>query len=745
MQVPAERQAPARGLGTFLGVFTPTALTILGVILYLRLGWVVGNIGLAPALLVVVLANAITLVTTLSFSSVATNARVGVGGAYFLVSRSLGPEIGGAIGLPLFLSQAFSVTLYAYGLAESLRFAWPGLPLAPTAAGIVVAVAALAVRGAGFALRTQLPILAGIALSLAALAWGALAAATPGALAPAPSEVGFWAAFAVFFPAVTGIMAGLGFSGDLRDPARSIPRGALAAQLTGFAVYLAVPVLLWMSADTAALRSDPLVWTTIAPLGAWLVLPGLWGAVFSSAVGSVLGAPRTLQALAMDHLAPGALGRVSGRSREPRLGLAVTFGIALAAVGLGNLNAVAVAVSMFFLTVYGVLNLSAALEDLAGDPFWRPAIRVPWFVSGLGAIACFAVMLLVSPAASAVAVTTELALWLWLKRRQRHADWGDVRRGFYEATIRSALIRLAERPATPRSWRPNVLVFTQDVERDLALVRFGDWFSQHRGVVTVCELAVGDLWHPRTDLLEREARVRRFLRDSDLEVFADVQLALTREGGVLSVAQSNGIAGLESNTLLVPWPEGPDELARVLGLVRPLEALEKSLIIGRARVPPPPTGHRPRTVHVWWRGHQRNIHLMLLLAHLLSRNPAWRDTQIHVMSLVSNETMAAETTQLLERLLAEIRIRAELHVFERSAGLLVAEEVRSESANADVVLFDLEAPEEREEREYAARLEELVGDLPCCFLVRNHSPLLGELVPPSVPKENAATPVRSDA
>ena len=155
-----------KGLGTFIGVFTPSILTILGVILYLRAGWVVGNVGLVGALAIVVVANLITLATALSVSSVATNMEVGPGGAYYIISRSLGVEIGAAIGLPLFLAQAFSITLYAYGLAESLQYVWPDLPQMPIAAVTVLLVALLAARGAGVALRLQLPIMAAIGVSL---------------------------------------------------------------------------------------------------------------------------------------------------------------------------------------------------------------------------------------------------------------------------------------------------------------------------------------------------------------------------------------------------------------------------------------------------------------------------------------------------------------------------------------------------------------------------------------------------
>ena len=303
-------------LGTFIGVYTPTVLTILGVIMFLRFGWVVGSVGLPKTLLIVVIANVITLITALSLSAVATNIHVGVGGAYYMISRSLGLEIGGAIGVPLFLSQAFSVTLYAFGLAESLRIVWPGVPVELAAFVIVAAVGILAFKGANAALKAQIPLMVLIVMAIAALAVGVLrghyvADPVPVA-APAAKAVGFWVVFAVFFPAVTGVMAGLGLSGDLRNPGKAIPLGAIAATLTGFVIYLGVPFLLHAGANPQALK-DPLIWTRIAPLGAWLVVPGLWGAIFSSAVGSALGAPRTLQALAMDELAPKMLAGKSDR------------------------------------------------------------------------------------------------------------------------------------------------------------------------------------------------------------------------------------------------------------------------------------------------------------------------------------------------------------------------------------------------------------------------------------------------
>jgi amino acid transporter len=735
-----ESKRPARPqdhkLGAFLGVFTPTVLTILGVILYLRLGWVVGQVGLGGTLAIVFLANGLTLITSLAFSAIATNARVGVGGAYYMISRSLGLELGGAIGLPLFLSQAFSVTLYAFGLAESMRILWPGVPIQATAFVIVILVGLLAFRGAGIALRMQLPLLGLIVLSLVMLAMGAfrgppIAAETDafGSMILEGPRPGFWVVFAVFFPAVTGIMAGLGLSGDLRDPARAIPLGSISATIVGFAVYLIVPMVLVAGADPGPLRTDPLIWTRIAPLGAWLILPGLWGAIFSSAVGSILGAPRTLQALAMDGLVFRGLARTRAKGGEPVAGLVVSLVIALAAVLLGDLNAVAPVVAMFFLTVYGMVNLVAALETLSGDTSWRPRIRVHWALCLLGFLGCVAVMFLINAPAAIAAIVVEGLLWLHLARQERQARWGDVRRGVYESLIRWSLVRLSRHPMNPRSWRPHVLVFVGNVDRRLDLIRFATWFSQGRGVVTVCELVVGDLMTEDFEARERERRIYHVLEREQLPAFGEVDVVRDIVGGIVDVAQANGIAGLDSNTIILGWPAERSRLVEFLHVVRRLERLHKSVIIGRVQPGLIPRPGDRREIHIWWGGLQRNGDLMLLLAHLLTRNPEWREARILIRSIASNEHMRDSTEAYLARLLPEIRMHVDVDVEIRPKDVPIRELVAERSADADVVFLGLDPPDDDARLEdYARRLEELGESLRTVFYVKNATLFVGELV-----------------
>ena len=719
-------------LGAFLGVFTPTILTILGVIMYLRFGWVVGHLGLYQTILVVIVANSITLITTLSFSSMATNMKVGGGGVYFIISRSLGLGIGAAIGIPLLLSQAISVTLYSYGLAESMRIVWPGVPILPACVVIILIVSATSIYSANFALKTQVPLLALVALSLVVFAVGALTSTRQeyvGPMLPNLGEVGFWAGFAVFFPAVTGVMAGLSLSGDLKNPSKAIPLGAISATVTGFLIYLLIPFLLSRAADSYQLQTDSLIWLRIAPLGALLVLPGLWGAILSSAVGSVLGAPRTLQAVCRDQISSPRLSAFVAGENGVRMALLLTSLIALGAVFLGNLNAVAKVVTMFFLTVYGTVNIVAGLESLSGDPSWRPRFRIPWVINISNGIACVWVMFLISPVASMVAITIEFLLWLLFSRREQRATWGDARRGLYEAMLRWVLIRLSHRSMSARNWRPHVLVFVDEARRKLDLVKFASWFSQNRGVVTVCELVVGSLLQDEIDMNARLNTIRDLMKKEDLKVFAEVDIVNNIIDGIADVSQANGIAGFASNTIVLGWPKDHKMLSELLVTARRLEKIQKSVIIGKINPQHVFPVYKDRSeIHIWWRGLKQNGDLMLLLGYLMTRNHEWRGSELKVLCAASNEFAQKNTERYLKTLLKDIRIEADCDVFIKPNDASIGELIQSRSAMADAVFLGLAIPEAGEELEYIGRLESLVGELPVVFFVKNSCLFVGKLM-----------------
>jgi len=713
-------------LGAFIGVFTPTTLTILGVIMYLRLGWVVGNAGLYGALAIVVFSNAITLLTSLSLSALATNMRVGVGGAYFLISRSLGLEVGGAIGIPLFLSQALSVTLYCYGLSEALLAPWPNAPVSLVAAVIIIAVGVLAARSTELTLKLQLPIMALIFASILSLVLGVK---WEGSQVPAFGpwvDVGFWAAFAVFFPAVTGILAGVSLSGDLKDPGRAIPRGVLAAVGLGFVVYAGVPFALAYGLDDATLRdTSRLAWTQVAWVG-WLIYPGMLGAILSSAFGSVLGAPRTLQALAHDRLAPEILAEVDEVRGEPTWALRLTVAIALGAVLLGDLNAVATVLTMFFLTTYGTLNAVAGIEALVGDPSFRPRIRVPWAASLLGTLGCLVAMFAISPLACLAAILIEGALFYYLRRRSLEAAFGDVRGGVLLSSARFALLGLRDSQIEPRNWRPHILVFGTDFEASFSTIRLADAFSHHRGIVSVVTLREGDV----EDSFDTAAEARRhdeMLEEDGIQAFCEVITVPSLEQSRLIVAQANGFGGLDSNTVMLRWQgENPVALGRLLALTRKMAVLHKCTLIHREA--PEHKATLTNDVVVWWKGLEHNGDLMLLLAHLLRQVPRWRDARIVLKCIVEDTDSLARQEEGFRALLPAIRIDADVEVLLRPEGESLQAMIRHHSTGARLVFVGMPIAPKGEEEAYATGLLALLEGLPETVLVRNAGPFRGRLV-----------------
>ena len=726
MSEPEADTAPRLGFGTFLGVVTPTTLTILGVIMYLRMGWVVGNAGLVGTLSIVLIANAITLITALSLSALATSMRVGVGGAYWLISRSMGLELGGALGIPLYLSQVLSVTLYAFGLAESVRIFFPLTDGAVQwlAGAIVIGVVLLAIKSTELALKAQLPVMVLIVVSLVALVAGV---DFQGSQVPPTgpwTDASYWEVFAVFFPAVTGILAGLGLSGDLRDPGKSIPRGVLLSVAVGLIVYLVLPVVLANAADSETLRSDPLLWTKLAPV--YLVVLGLFGAILSSAIGSILAAPRTIQALAQDGLAPSALGQSDKRTGEPIRAIRISGILALAAVLLGDLNMVASVVTMFFLTTYGMLNLAAGLEALIKDPSFRPRIRVPWWVSMLGAAGCFLAMFSIHPTACMVAILVEFLLWYVLSRRAMRTAWGDMRSGMWFTLARFAMLRLGQSKEDPRNWRPHILVFTVDLARNLGMVRLATNFSQDRGIVTVSTLMLGDVeGHAHAE--EIADRNRQLLDQHRIVAFSEAAAVPELEAGIVTVAQAHGFAGLTSNMVMFGWPgDHPERVGRLLGIVRRMAGLEKSTMIVR-----PIKGSRSRgngEAHIWWKGREHNGDMMLLLSHLLSQSEGWRHLRLVLKSVAENEAKAEDIRGRFESMFTDLRMDVELDVCVRPDGASHGEVLRDLSRDADLIFAGIGLPDAGEEVAYAERVMAMIEGLPTVILVRNASRFQGRLI-----------------
>lgn len=729
---------PPQKFGTFLGVYTPSVLTILGLIMYLRFGWVVGNIGLPLTLFIVLLASSITFITGLSASAIATNMRVGVGGEYYMISHSLGLELGGAIGIPLYLCRTLSITFYSFGLAESLLILWPSswgdVPsylIQLLTAVIIVVITALSGRSAALVLKLQIPIMAAVGLSFVALMIGVFSGELRSPEVTATYRTapeGFWYVFAVFFPAVTGFTAGIGMSGDLKNPQRSIPRGTILAVTTGAAIYLMIPFILSISARIGV---DELaqpgvgVWVSLAIFGAVFVYPGIWGAILSSAFGSVLGGPRVLQALAHDGLAPKLLSRLSKKG-QPTLATWVSGAIALAAVGLGNLNAVAQFVTILFLTLYVIINLSSAVENIVGDPSYRPTINVPWYLSLLGSLGAIMVMFLLNPFACIIAAILELMLYFYLRRKAMRKRWGDVRAGLWVTLARFALLKLRSHTSDPRNWRPHILVFSGDTRKRIGLVRLASWFNQDRGVVTACQVVPGDLKEEDLNLQQTLDQMDRDLKENNLVAFSEVDVVRDFENGIIDIAQANGIAGLQSNTIMFGWSEKPQRMESQLRIMRAMAKTGKSCIITRINWRHEP-GQQKR-IDLWWGGLQNNGDLMMLLAYLLSLNQEWQGTKIVINSIVKDEKERENLGKSLSNLISETRIHAETRIIIKPPDKEIHEIIRLNSGLADIVFIGLKIPEPGGEADYAEKLSAIAEGLSTVIFVRNAGEFAGNLI-----------------
>jgi amino acid transporter len=716
-------------LGTFAGVFTPSILTILGIILFLRLGYVVGAGGLEQALIILLLANGISVLTSLSLSAVATNLRIKRGGDYYLISRTLGFEFGGAIGLVMFIAQSVSVGFYCIGFAEVLvTLLPPPLNAHPHIAAAFAALPLflLAWLGADWATRFQYLVMATLAAALgsffigAALHWDTRLLGENWSASPA--TVDFWVLFALFFPAVTGFTQGVSMSGDLQDPGRSLPLGTLTAVGISILIYLFAALALAGSLPQQILVDDYSSMNRVAVFEP-LVIAGVFAATLSSAMASFMGAPRILQSLAGDHLfrwlIPFAKG--SGTSNNPRRGILLTALLAMATISLGQLNLIAPVVSMFFLISYGLINYATYFEARAATPWFRPRFR--FFhrnLSLLGALACLAAMLAIDIDAGLIAVALMFAIYHYLRHTVHHSRWADGRRSFHTQQIRTHLLAAALEPEHPRDWRPNILLFSDNRERRLQLLRLADWFNGDSGFATAVKIVEGQGAIMQRQKEESQAELEKDIRKSGTEVFPLALLTPDLDTGLKILLQGFGIGHLKANIVMLNWLDassGDQDGQRELTYGRHLRTAYRqgcNLVIldgneseweNLALVPA-----AQRRIDVWWRN-DATSRLMLLLAHLLTRSEAWYAARIRLLGMCT-ERKEADTLAMLQETLQEIRIDADVLVVQQPD----AEAVIHHSRDASLVFLPFHLHGNQPLGPFDGPLERLLEPLPLAII-----------------------------
>ena len=641
-------------LGTFEGVFTPALLTILGVIMYLRLGWVVGQAGLMGALAIVLLAQSVTLATSLSIASMVTNIRIGAGGAYSIISRSLGVEAGGSIGISFYFAQTLSASLYIVGFTEVWMWLFPTHVPLYVSFVVWIILATVSTVSTRLAIRSQYVIMAVIFISLISFFL------TPSSridvitvynnAALGFKEFSFWQIFAVFFPAVTGLMAGTNLSGELKDPRRSLPKGTISAVVISMIIYVGLTIFLAFYIPEEQLKTNSLAMIENArwPI---LVVFGVMGATLSSALVSIVGAPRILQALAEEQTIPfhGWFGR-SSNTPEPRVAIVITSIIIAAGLLVGKLNVLASLLTMFFLITYGMLNFVVFTEQSMKMLSFRPMFRIPRIISLYGALGCFVCMFLIDMLFTIAAFVIVALLYFWLGRRELEGEFRDVRGGLFQVVAERAT-RLATRlPKNKVSWKPDLLLPVDNpdfwqVPMDLVsdiVFPYGSLYAYtvKKKKDSQIELALTRLLEPIED--------RRVLASSAI-IEADNFV-----NGSRTVMQTLRGAPLHPNTLFLTMGVDNRNDGNIRILAQEASSLGMGLMLLRLHKAKSFGGRR--VINLWLRDLSPNWHLAMLTAIKLQHN--W-EGRINLISVAGDHEQSVMLGRFLDRLSDHARLPAQ--------------------------------------------------------------------------------------
>jgi amino acid transporter len=646
-------------------------MTIIGVVIFLRAGFIVGHAGIFQALAILCIAKMITTLTGLSISAIATNTEVKGGGTYYLISRSIGPEFGGAIAITIFLSQSLAISFYIIGFAEALALTFPAFDVYfdLVAYAIFALMAFLAFRGASVLIKAQFVIMAIMALSIASFLIGSGLNFDPqvfweNAKPLENSPFGFWVLFAIYFPAVTGILAGVNMSGELKNPARSIPAGMLTAIFVSFLIYASQMILIGGAISREGLTERPYdslmeLWPLITTV---LVVVGVLCSTLSSALATILGAPRVMQSLAQDKLLKpvNMFAKVTPQGEPHRaimLTLAISFAVIFYACRAGGggaaLNMVASVTSMFFLWTYGIINLAAFMESFSRNPSFRPRFKFfHWFAALVGAVASFAVTLFINIQAALLAAVICTGLFFYVRKYVMSASFGDARRGFVYSRTRDNLLALNALPVHAKNWRPTVAAFAGNPEHRLHLVKYADWLSSGRGILTIVSMLRGNFAAMAGERAEYVSALNDFLNKNRIRAFPEILITPDFNIGVNHFLQSASIGPIKPNLAIFGWSSDPSRAREFMTNIQAAASLNMSVgIICGKDLPDPREQRRNRRIDIWWRG-MRNGSLMVILSYLLSINSDWAGAKIRILRVANSpeeqELAREELVKLIE-------------------------------------------------------------------------------------------------
>lgn len=645
-------------------VFFTAISTILGAILFLRFGWAVGNLGFYGVLLVVLVGHLVTIPTALAISEIATNKRVEGGGEYFIISRSFGLNIGATIGISLFFSQAISVAFYVVAFTEAFS---PVFEYIKETYGLVIprqcvslpALAILALiilkKGANLGVKALYIVVVILAISLLSFFLGkptdeaVIVSEGWNIFSQFKNSDKFFIVLAVIFPGFTGMTAGVGLSGDLKHPRLSIPLGTSLATLFGMIIYVFIIYKLQVSASPNQLLSNQLVMSDVALYGFILIPLGLAASTISSALGSVMVAPRTLQALAIDKSFKsdklnGFLSKGKGKDNEPYNSSIITFIIAAFFVMLGDVNIVAEIITMFFMLTYGVLCLISFLNHFGAEPSYRPSFKSRWYISLLGFFMSVFLMLKINFIYSIVAFVIISILYLWISHV--HKD----RRGL-QSIFSGALFQILRKfnvyvqnvsQTQDNKWRPAVICLSSSTfltEKTFNLVK---WISYKYGFGTYIHFFEG---YYSKDAVKKANDIKNEIlvksKNMNHNVYIETIISPSYTSAIAQSIQIPGISGMKNNFVLFDFErKNMKDAARIAENVSLVRAGDLDIGVFSYVTDKEFTEN---SIHVWInRENLKKSNIMLLLSYIIYATPDWKGSDIKIFDIVKDETLGVD-------------------------------------------------------------------------------------------------------
>lgn len=639
-------------------VFMASICTILGAILFLRFGYAVGHVGFIGALGIIFLGHAVTIPTAMAVAEIATNKKVEGGGDYYIISRSFGLNIGAAIGIALFLSQAISIAFYiiafseafapfgeylnqTYNLGSSGHFLESKKVIGLSAMGLLTAL--MLTKGANIGVKALYGVAAVLFFSLAMFFAGEsqISLSDVSFVSNIENADNFFYVFTIIFPAFTGISAGLGLSGDLKDPKKSIPRGTLIATIAGVFIYIMVALKLVTSnslenlANNQMVMSDIAIWGPIIPIG-------LACAAISSALGSIMVAPRTLQALGKDQIFPSKnfddwIAKGREKDNEPINGSVITCIIAFFFIYVGDINFVAQIISMFFMVTYGAICLISFLEHFSGDPSYRPTFKSRWYISLLGAVLSVWLMFKMNTPYAILSILLMTVFYYYISKSS--GDKREIVNLFRDVLIQftrqlQIFLQKGEEREHSTHWRPFVVSISSSFERPNAF-NITKWISHNYGFGTYIHYIKGYL--SRQNFQEgKEVQKKLLIANKASNVYVDTLISPSYTSALAQVVQLSSVSGKKNNLILLEYCEHElESFEDVISNFNLLQATGYDVAILRSNNE---KIDNKKEIHIWISSRDyENSNMMILLGYMIHSHPDWKNAEIKVFSIYSTD------------------------------------------------------------------------------------------------------------